>query len=133
MNINQFFRLGTGCGIEIRGDELRVVVVRSRRSRVDVLGYLSIENFRQRNPSEWGPEYRAFLDGLQLAHISARVALPRGEVIVRELVIPPVSRKELSTAVNYQVEGLHPFSSDNVYHAFAPLRPIQEGTVSAFW
>ena len=47
MNINQFFRLGTGCGIEIRGNELRIVVVRSRRAGVDVLGYLKIENFRE--------------------------------------------------------------------------------------
>ena len=130
MNINRLFRLGTGCGIEIRGDVLRVAAVRSRRVGVDVLGYLEIAHFRERNTSEWGAEYRAFLESLQLAHLSARVALPRDEVIVRELVIPPVSKGELSTAVSYQVESLHPFSPDDIYYTFGPLRAVREETAS---
>ena len=61
MNLKRIFRLGTGCGIEIHGDELRVVAVKSRLSGVSVIGRTQIENFRVRAPQEWGAEYAAFL------------------------------------------------------------------------
>lgn len=130
MNANSLFRLGTGCGIEIRGDVLRVTVVRARRSGIEVQGYLEIPGFGERRASEWGAEYHTFLESLQLAHLSASVALPRSQVIVRELVIPTVSKKELSVAVDYQVENLHPFEPSEACYAFAPLQPIEGKTTS---
>ena len=128
MNANSFFRLGMGCGIEIRGDVLRVTVVRSRRTGIEVQGYLEIPGFSERRASEWGAEYHTFLESLQLAHLTANVALPRSQVIVRELVIPAVSKKELPVAVDYQVENLHPFEPSEVCYAFAPLRPNEGKT-----
>ena len=130
LNVKQILRWGTGCGIEIRGGDLRVAAVRSRNAGVQVAGYGEIARFRERPPSEWGAEHHAFLEGLHLSHLSATVTLPRDEVIVREIVIPPVSKKELSTAVGYQLENLHPFDPDEIYSAFAPLRPIGKQTAS---
>ncbi len=123
MNFNQIFRLGTGCGIEIRGHNLRVVAVRSRRVGVQVLGHREIADFRERPAPEWGVEYGTFLEDLHLSHLSATVALPRDEVIVRELQMPALAKKELSTAVGYQLENLHPYDPGEIYSAFAPLRP----------
>ncbi len=130
MNANQIFRLGTGCGIEIRGAALRVVAVRSRRAGVHVLGHCEIGDFRQRPAAEWGAEYRAFLEDLHLSHLSATVLLPRDEVIVRELRMPVLAKKELAAAVGYQLENLHPFDPGEIYHAFAPLRPLAADVVS---
>jgi Tfp pilus assembly protein PilN len=127
MNWKLLHRLGTGCGIEIRGEQLRVAAAKSRPSGVSVLDTLRIENFHSRPPQEWGAEYAAFLKAQGLSHVSATVALPREEVIVRQLLLPPVSRKELAAAVRYQLDALHPFGEDEVYHAFAPLRPAGEG------
>ena len=130
MNANQIFRLGTGCGIEIRGADLRVVAVRSRRAGVQVLGHCVIGGFRERPAAEWGAEYRAFLEDLHLSHLSATVVLPRSDVIVREFRMPALAKKELAAAVGYQLENLHPFDPGEVYYAFAPLRPLREENVS---
>lgn len=127
MNLKRIFRLGTGCGIEIRGEDLVVVAAKSRPAGVAVLGLTRLEDFRHRPPQEWGAQYAAFLKAHGLSHLSATVALPRQEVIVRQVLMPPVSRKELAAAVGYQLDALHPFGEDEVYHAFAPLREPGEG------
>jgi len=127
MNLKHIFRLGTGCGIEIRGEDLVAVAAKSRPAGVSVLGQTRLEGFRHRPPHEWGAEYATFLKDHGLSHLSATVALPREDVIVRQLLLPPVSRKELSAAVRYQLDALHPFGEDEVYHAFAPLREPGEG------
>jgi Tfp pilus assembly protein PilN len=127
MNLKPLFRLGTGCGIEIRGEDLVVVAAKSRRGGVTVLGATRLEAFRARPPQEWGAQYAGFLKDHGLSHLSATVALPREDVIVRQLLLPPVSRKELAAAVRYQLDALHPFAEDEVYHAFAPLREPGEG------
>ena len=128
MNLKPLFRLGSGCGIDIHGEQLCVVAVKSRPAGVTVLGATNLENFRHRPPHEWGAEYATFLKDHGLTHLSATVALPREEVIVRQLLLPPVSGKELAAAVRYQLDALHPFAEDEVYHAFAPLREPGEGT-----
>ncbi|MEX2304005.1 MAG: pilus assembly protein PilM [Bryobacterales bacterium] len=128
MNLKPIFRLGSGCGIDIHGEQLCVVAVKSRPAGVTVLGATNLDNFRHRPPHEWGAEYASFLKDHGLTHLSATVALPRDEVIVRQLLLPPVSGKELAAAVRYQLDALHPFPEDEVYHAFAPLREPGEGT-----
>ena len=128
MNTRSLFRIGTGCGIEIRDNDLLVVAVKSRPRGVTVLGREAIKDFRQRSPLEWGEEYAAFLKERGLSHLAATVSLPRGEVIVRQIQLPPVTGKDLAAAVGYQIETLHPFGEDEVCYAHAPLRDPGEGT-----
>ena len=123
----RIFRWGTGCGIEIRGAHLRVVALKSRPAGVSVLGSTVLRNFRERPPHEWGAEYAAFLAEHALTHLTATVSLPRNEVIVRQISLPPVSRKELAAAVAYQLDTLHPFGDDDVCYAVAPLAEKAEG------
>ncbi len=52
MNTTLLFRLGTGCGIEVRDDYLLVVAVKSRPKGVTVLGREIIKDFRHRPPEE---------------------------------------------------------------------------------
>ena len=127
MWMNRIFRVGTGCGVEIRGSRLNVVAVKSRPSGVALLGRITIEDFRERPPQDWGAEYNEFLKGLRLSHLSCSVSLPRKDVIVREIHLPVMPRKKLAAAVGYQLEGLHPYEQDEVYHTFAPLREMSEG------
>ena len=127
MNTALLFRLGTGCGIEVRGDDLLVVAVKSRPKGVAVLGRETIKDFRQRPPEEWGEEYAAFLKERGLSHLAATVSLPRGEVIVRQIQMPPVTGKDLKAAVGYQIETLHPFGEEEVCWSHAPLREPGEG------
>ncbi len=126
--IQRLFRFGTGCGLEIRGNDLLAVVLKSRPAGVTVLGRKTIRGFRERLPQEWGAEYNAFLKELGLSHLAATIALPRGEVILRQLQLPPVSGKDLAAAIELQMDSLHPFGEDEVYHAHAALAaPGEEG------
>ena len=127
MNTARLFRIGTGCGIEVRDDDLLVVAVKSRPKGVTVLGREAIKDFRQRPPREWGEEYAAFLKERGLSHLAATVSLPRGEVIVRQVQLPPVKGKDLAAAVSFQIETLHPFGEDEVCFGHAPLRSPAEG------
>jgi Tfp pilus assembly protein PilN len=126
MWMNRILRVGTGCGVEIRGSRLNVTAVKSRPGGVTLLGRVAIEDFRERSPREWGAEYNEFLKGLRLSHLSCSVSLPRQDVIVREIYLPVMPRKELAAAVGYQLDGLHPYEQDEVYYTFAPLRKMSE-------
>ena len=127
MQWKHILRWGAGCGIELRGTDLRVVAVKSRPGSFKVLGRIEIADFRSRPASEWGAEYATFLRDLKLSHLAATVSLPRSEIVVRQLRLPPLNRKELGAAVGYQLETLHPYEADQVYTAFAPLGETAEG------
>src|SRR5262249_17614869 len=114
--------VGTGVGIEIRGDDLSVALVKSRWKGVTVVGRTLLHDFRQRPPAEWGQEYRQFLKSHQFRDWPAMLALPREEVIVRLVSLPPVSGAELKSAIRYQIDGLHPYGEDSVYYSFAELK-----------
>lgn len=113
--------LGTGAGIEIRGGDLVIAVVRSRWKGVTVLGSTTITGFRKRPAADWGAEYRDFVRGLGLPGLPAMLALPRSEVIVRRLDLPPLSAGEQRSAVRLQVDSLHPYGEDNVYWGYGAL------------
>ncbi|MEZ5366295.1 MAG: pilus assembly protein PilM [Bryobacterales bacterium] len=114
-------RLGSGLGIEIRGEDLRVVAVKSRSGGVSVLGATTIERFSERPAPEWGRELASFLRGLGMAHAAATVCLPRRDVIVRQIQLPPMPEKERQAAIRYQLDGLHPFSEDEIYWSGASI------------
>jgi len=128
--LSQFQRIGSGCGIEIRGEDLHVVAVKSRRAGLTVLGSAKIENFRERPATEWGREYADFLTSCGFAHVSATVSLSREDVIVRQIQLPPMGEKERASAVRYQLDGLHPFAEDEVFHAYAVLAAEAKGPSS---
>ena len=127
MQLKHILRWGAGCGIEVRGSDLRVVAVKSRPGSFKVLGRIEIADIRSRPPAEWGSEYATLLKDLKLSHLAATVSLPRSEIVVRQLSLPPLNRKELGAAVGYQLETLHPYETDQVYTAFAPLGETAEG------
>lgn len=126
MNLDTLFRVGTGCGIEVRGDDLLVVAAKSRPKGVGVVGRMELARFRERPPHEWGTEYAEFVRDLGLSHLAATVSIPRNDVIVRQIQLPPVKGKDLAAAVHYQIDTLHPFGEDEVYHAYAPLRDVEK-------
>ena len=119
--ITSLARLGSGLGIEIRGEDLRVIAVKSRSGKVSVLGATTIERFNERPAPEWGRELAAFLRETGMAHAAATVCLPRRDVIVRQIQLPPMPEKERQAALRYQLDGLHPFADDEIYWAGATL------------
>jgi hypothetical protein len=119
--LRSWLAFGTGIGIEIAGGDLRVVVAKVRPSGVDVLGALLLERFEERPATEWGNEYSAFLRKHGASHLSATVALPRREVIVRTVSLPGVGSGELEQALQLQVDTLHPYPEGEAAWSWAKL------------
>ena len=117
----KLLQFGSGVGIEIGATDLEVVAARVRPNGVRVLGRLEIADFATRPAAEWGGEYARFLKPLGLSHLSATVLLPRRDVIVRQLALPGVARKDVEGAIRFQLDSLHPYGEDEVSWGWSPL------------
>jgi len=117
---------GNGVGIEVAGpngwESLRITAVRVRPNGARVLGQLIVENFAGQPAAVWGTEYNAFLRKLGLRHVAATVLLPRQDLILRQVALPGVSDQDLAAAVEFQMDGLHPYPEDDVVSSWARLR-----------
>ena len=111
-----------GCGIAIRGDDLVVVVARMAEGGVEILGRAELRSFRDRPPAEWGAEYSRLLQSIRQSHLRATLAVPRSEVVLRVLSMPPMSRSELAKAIEIQLHDLHPYGDRPTYNSTAPIR-----------
>jgi hypothetical protein len=123
--LRKWAAIGNGVGLEIvgprGGESLHVSAVRVRPSGARVLGGFTIEDFEHQPAAAWGTDYAAFLGKLGIRHVTANVVLPRHEVIVRQLALPGVSGKDLAGAVRFQLDGLHPYSEEDVLSSWTRL------------
>jgi len=117
----KWLAFGTGVGIEVRDDELEVTIVRVRPTGVSVQGSALVAGYRKRQASDWGGELNKFLREVGAGHIAATVVLPRRDVIVRHLEMPGVKDSDLASAVEFQLDGLHPFADGEAVHSFARI------------
>ena len=111
--------LQSGVGIESSGESFRAVAVKRQWKRVRVLDWLEIPQYRQLEPAECGQRYREFLRKNGLKAPWTVVALPRSAALLRCLNFPQAVAKELAQAVEYQLDGLHPFEEGSVYWDFS--------------
>src|SRR5438045_8949610 len=114
MEIRRLFGFGIGVGIESRARDLAVTVAQVRPSGARVAASTVIQNFRERPAGEWGSEYLRFLREHGASHVAATVMAPKREVIVRQVALPGVTKKDFAAAVTYQVETVHPYGEDRV-------------------
>ncbi len=123
--LKKWLAFGSGVGIEITGphgsESLRISAVRVRPTGARVIGGLTLEDVAHQAAGVWGTEYGAFIRRLGLRHVAATVLLPRHAVIVRQIALPGVSGKDLSSAISFQLDGLHPYPEDEVVSSWAPL------------
>jgi Tfp pilus assembly protein PilN len=123
--LRRWVAFGSGVGIEIGGaggaESLCIAAVRVRPNGARVCGVLNIGDFRNQPAAVWGTEYAAFAGKRGLRHVPATVLLPRGDVILRQLSLPGVSAKDLPAAVQFQMDGLHPYHEDDVLSGWARL------------
>jgi Tfp pilus assembly protein PilN len=112
--VRKWLALGTGVGMEMGREDLIVTVVRLRPSGVRVLGELTIPRFREQAAAEWGESYASFLEKLGVRHLAATILLPRDEVTVRQVQLPGVADKDLSSAIRFEIDSLNPYSEEDV-------------------
>ncbi len=108
----KWLAFGTGVGIEMGREDLIVTVVRLRPSGVRVLGELTILRFREQPAAEWGENYASFLHKLGAQHLAATILLPRDEVTVRQVSLPGVADKDLTSAIRFEIDSLNPYSEE---------------------
>jgi len=121
LELRKVLAFGTGAGIEIRGGDLEIAVARVRPIGIEVIGRLTIHDFRKRPAAEWGAEYNAFLKARGASHLAATVLLPRQDVIVRQISLPGVSGEDLESAIALQLDTLHPYGEDDVQYGWKRL------------
>jgi Tfp pilus assembly protein PilN len=117
---------GTGFGIAVPGPtglmersrDLEAVIVRSRPSGSAVVASTTIRGFDSRPAAEWGAELSRFLAGAGEPHLAATIVLPREEVIVRALRLPGVSEKDMASAIELQLDTLHPWEDEPIEWAW---------------
>ena len=116
---------GSGIGIQIAGprgaESLHVAAARVRPNGARLVDSFAVEDFRKQPAGVWGTEYAAFLRKLGMRHAVAVVVLPRADVILRPLALPGIPNKDLDNAVRFQMDGLHPYSEDDVYASWSRL------------
>lgn len=125
-DFKKWVAFGSGIGIHITGphgsESLDIVAVRVRPNGARVVGRLTIPDFPHQTASVWGTDYAAFVRKLDLRYVAATVILPRQDVIVRPISLPGVSHKDLPSAVEFQMDGLHPYSEDDVASSWSRLQ-----------
>jgi hypothetical protein len=123
--LRKWLAFGSGVGIALEGargeESLQAVAVRVRPSGAKVLDTLTIENFRAEPAAEWGRRYAEFIAKLGMQHVAATVLLPRQDVILRQLSLPGVADADLGPAVQFQLDGLHPYDEADVTAGWARL------------
>lgn len=112
---------GTGVGIELSAERLRVALVKVRPGGVDLLAVCTIEDYAKRSAAEWGNEYLAFLRQHGVAHLTAVVLLPRRDLMVRVVALPGVQPRDFESALTLQIDTLHPYPEGEAAWTFARL------------
>ena len=123
--LRHWLAFGSGVGIEIAGpqgaESLHAAAVRVRPGRARVLDTLAVEDLSHQASGVWGTEYSAFVRQYGLRHVAATVVLPRRDVILRHLALPGVSDKDLAAAIEFQMEGLHPYPEDEAVSSWVRI------------
>jgi hypothetical protein len=123
--LKKWLAFGHGVGIEVvgppGGESLRVTAVRVHPGGARVVGMLSFEDAMHQAAGVWGTEYAAFIRKHGCAHVAATVLLPRREVMVRHMALPGVTDKDLPSAIEFQLDGLHPYREEDVATSWARI------------
>ncbi|HVV46214.1 MAG TPA: PilN domain-containing protein [Bryobacteraceae bacterium] len=114
---------GTGFGIAVAGANLEAVIVRSRPSGSVVVASTVIAGFSSRPAAEWGSELLRFLAGAGEPQLAATVVLPREEVIVRTVRLAGVAEKDIASAIELQLDTIHPWEDEPVEWAWWRVTP----------
>jgi hypothetical protein len=122
--------IGTGLGVEVGPENLDFTLTVVRPSGIRIVDSLTVLRYRERPAAEWGSDVQAFLRKHKFTHISATVVLPTQDCISRSIALPGVPNRELAAAVQYQLDGLHPFAEEEATHSFSRLNAPRQASVA---
>ncbi|MBI2819128.1 MAG: PilN domain-containing protein [Acidobacteria bacterium] len=106
----------SGIGIEFRNGNFHAIYCKRFWKGLREMDRLEIPEYQTRSAAECGKIYREFLRRNGLKAPWTVVALPRSHVLLRMVRFPRAMEKELGSAVEYQLDTLHPFEEGSVVH-----------------
>jgi len=115
---------GTGFGIAIANGDLEALIVRSRPSGSTLLASATIRSFATRPAAEWGAELLKFLASAGEPYLAATLVLPREEVIVRTVRLAGVAEKDAASAIELQLDTLHPWDEEPIEWSWWRVSPM---------
>ena len=95
-------------GVSFGPDALHLSLLSSQWERVRRVDSETIEDFQAMPPDRRRRRVQAFLERNRADHCSVAVALPRREVLLRQLELPLEARENLARVVDYQLVNLLP-------------------------
>ena len=95
-------------GVSFGPDALHLSLLSSHWQRVRRVDAETVEGFGAMPPDQRRLRVQAFLERNRAAHCSVVVALPRREVLLRQLELPLEARENLAKVVDYQLVHLLP-------------------------
>ena len=95
-------------GVAFGPDALHLSLLSSHWERVRRVDAETIDGFQAMPPDRRRRRVQAFLERNRAAHCSVVVALPRREVLLRQLELPLEARENLAKVVEYQLVHLLP-------------------------
>ena len=95
-------------GVAFSPDALHLSLLSSHWRRVRRVDAETVEGFEAMPPERRRRRVQAFLERNRAAHCSVVLALPRREVLLRQLELPLEARENLAKVVDYQLVNLLP-------------------------
>ena len=95
-------------GVSFSPDALHLSLLSSHWQRVRRVDAETVDDFQAMPPDQRRRRVQAFLERNRAAHCSVVVALPRREVLLRQLELPLEARENLAKVVDYQLVHLLP-------------------------
>lgn len=128
--LQRWLSFGAALGIEITPTQLHCTLLVVRPGGIRLLDTITINSYRERPASEWGAELQAVLDRHKHPKLTATVVLPAHDCLHRVIAVPGVADADLPAAVQFQLDGLHPYPEHEATHAYARLLPPQQKTLA---
>jgi hypothetical protein len=123
--LKKWVAFGSGVGIEVTGpaesESLNITLAKVRPGGARQIATLVIDAALNQAAATWGVQYARFVRQHGAAHIPAVITLPRRDVIVRQLALPGVADKDLPSAVQFQLDGLHPYPESDAQASWARI------------
>ncbi len=111
--------VGTTVGIELRGNDLRVAIVRRVFKSLRIINSASITGFLAMSIDERRQALLALAERLSLKARRVFLTLPRDTGTIRQIQLPGEVAGNLKAAVALQVETLSPWPEEEIYWDFA--------------
>ena len=113
--------LKTSVGIEMRGDDMLISSLQSNFSGGVFTHFKRIAGYEQRDKESLRQEILNFFRSAGLSKDNVVLGIPRKDLVLRYLDLPPEVEDNLKQVMHYQVQSFEPTEEDKYYYDYSLL------------